>query len=299
MKGTTYLKLQEELCSGDYSYKDKRFGVKTMDHLFDAYLCAEFEDIQSFLDYFSLTHLKQSDFYEFVIENLEYFGVDDQALKDSCLKNPRDLITSDLNRCFGKVSKNCQPSNIVKHQKFVDIVKNVIVGKHLLDVGSGTDLPMSSLLFAKDFGKLSSMDKFRYDWQSTEIFKKFNIELIDKFFYDLTPIDSFDTIVGERPCSAIIPIVTKCADEKDKEYFIELCGCSSPQNGLSGLIEYLKEKDKNFRAFIVKKGNQQSNKYCENNSMYINDYDIVYGTNSEKSSSEILNVIKEMEERSR
>ena len=90
----------------------------------------------------------------------------------------------------------------------------------ILDVGAG-GIPLTSFLFTTSYDNVSSMDKFLL---SEEFLKSQNINPINRYFTKHTDISHYDFVVGRKPCTAIPSIVQRCA-EKNKPYFLELCGC--------------------------------------------------------------------------
>lgn len=99
---------------------------------------------------------------------------------------------------------------------------------HILDVGSGK-IPYSSLAMARETKKVSSMDKeFIF---AIESLKAMNVDALDMYFVQDTPVDDYDFVVGKCPCSAIPHIVAQCA-KANKPYFLELCNCALPNRKL-------------------------------------------------------------------
>ena len=90
----------------------------------------------------------------------------------------------------------------------------------ILEVGSGF-IPYSSMVMAKEFDNLTSMDKFMF---SPESLKHFNINAVEGYFNKDTSVEDYDFIVGRRPCSAIESIVQN-ASKANKPYFLQLCCC--------------------------------------------------------------------------
>ena len=95
---------------------------------------------------------------------------------------------------------------------------------HILDVGPGK-MPYSSLALATETKKVSAMDKeFIF---AIESLKNMNVDALENYFTEITPVEDYDFVVGKCPCSAIGHIVANCA-KANKPYFLELCNCAVP-----------------------------------------------------------------------
>jgi len=95
---------------------------------------------------------------------------------------------------------------------------------HILDVGPGK-MPYSSLTMAQEAKKVTAMDKeFIF---TIESLKAMNVDALEYYFTETTPVADYDFIVGRCPCSAIGHIVSQCYTQ-NKPYFIELCNCNVP-----------------------------------------------------------------------
>ena len=299
MKKTTEIILDRELRSGKYYYGDNSGVGLKFDELFTKYIMSEFDSVDDFYKAFNVSSVRDCEFYKFVFGYTNEFGISKKALKESGYDSPELLVGQDLAMVLrGVIINNRGLKNI---EKFVNMALGVTSGGMLLDVGSGTIMPDSSLVFAKNLGEVYSMDKFYLD--DLNRFEKLGVHLLNEYFDNNTDISRFDRIVTKAGCTAIKPIVEQCANQDSKEYFIEMCDCCSPRNGLTGFVEYLKEKDKSLRHFVVRQEYDMENYwYKKEKQFFINKVgelvkgeDTVYVTNSSKHNDDIKDIIYRQE----
>lgn len=293
MKLSTEEKLYKEIDSGEYDFTLPLNKMKSLSFLLDIYLSEEFDDVDSFFDYFIRYDTRDLEFYTYLMENIDKFNITPKVLQASGRDSAKDLLSMDIMCELRKITRNCDKFTLRDRKRFTNIVENIFNGKNLLDIGSGRDLPVSSLFFARDLGKVSSMDEFRWYWKTTNFFKKMNIDIKDEFFFENTDISPYNTLVGQAPCTAIIPVVKRCANSEGKEYFIELCDCCSPRNGMEGLVDYLKEKDKNLKCLVIKRDRSSNKEYCVRKDEMLGEGDIVYATNSSMPENDLLEIVRE------
>lgn len=291
MKNSTRLLLERELQSGMYRYNVGINPVKTISQLFEIYLEEEINSVTHLLETFESKSLNELDFYKFVLDHVEDFGIDSSVIKDYCAIDARNLLINEMGSAIHLRTRYLNKYMLRDKQKFVNIANNIVRPGKLLDVGSGAEFPVSSILFAKERGSVSSMDKFETYWKSLGFLKKLGVEAKSEYFGDKTDVSPYDIIVGQKPCSAINHIVNKCADSDKKEYFIEMCDCESPRNGMEGFVEYLKEKDSRLQSIVVKPTDNSKKIYLPNVMSGITGRDIVYITNSDKNINDLVEIV--------
>lgn len=287
MKESTRLRLEEELKSGQYCYSANFRNPKYIDQLFEIYLEEEVDNVDQFLDTFNVKSCRDLEFYQFVMQNIDYFKINNFVLRQHGSKSAEDLVAYDTAFAINRHTRHLQKFEIRNRKKFVNIASEVTRDGYLLDVGGGGDLPVSSLLFADKLGEISAMDNFMSYWKNLGFLKKMNVQAKSEYFSDETDITAYDRLVGQRPCSAIIPIVKKCANSDDKEYFIEMCDCASPRKGMMGFVEYLKEKDGRLKSIMVKYVHG-GRVFLANDVTDATSSDTIYITNSDKHVDDIL-----------
>lgn len=167
-----------------------------------------------------IDQMKQSSkvFYSFLNNNIDLF---DHYTEDAETK--KEIFRLVYNEIY-KAIYSATTSKIVK--QFVGTVKDILPSKdmNLLDVGSG-QIPYSSILFAKDLGEVTSMDKKFI--VSIDGLRNFGVNAREEMFNVNTPIDQYDMVVGCTPCSAIDSMVYVCHKYK-KPYYIVTCDCEMP-----------------------------------------------------------------------
>jgi len=292
MKKKTEIILNHYIQNGNFFSPSESVLEANIIKLFEIYLTHEFDSVDELWKTLNiLDSYKESDFYKFVMGHYHTLRLKDKSVDEY------------LNICLeGEISIFMRNGiGINRARKFVNIVKDSTSDGTLLEVGSGYMLPISSLEFARTLKTpIYSMDDFKQYYDNMDVFKKLGVTLISGKFDDTTDISNYCRIVGEAPCTAIRPIVEKCANRDDKEYFITMCECCSPRNGLTGFVEYLKSKDKNLRSFIVKQEYDYDGchiiygdkKLLLNKDEGLEEgMDYVYVTNSHKHNDDIMGVI--------
>ena len=293
MKESTKNRLMDELRSGQYCYNASARNPKYLDQLFEIYLEEEIDSASQFINTFNVSSCRDLEFYKFVLDNIDAFKINSLVLRQHASNSAEELLAYDAAFAINRHTRHLQKYDIKNRQKFVDITDAVVGDGRLLDVGSGGELPLSSLLFARDRGKITSMDNFCLYWRSLGFLKKIGVDAKSEYLTDETDLSAYDVIVGQRPCSAINPIVTKCANSDEKEYFIEMCDCASPKGGMEGFVNYLKEKDERLKSIMLKKIDRNTFIYGVNNVSGATSTHTVYITNSEKHPDDILEIVAE------
>lgn len=181
------------------------------------------------------------------VTNIESFLSSPDDFCAFCLKNI-DLFTNSSRQIskeriiylisyYSKEIKNyISESKLNNHISYVNIVKDIAPFKFktkLLDVGPGR-IPYSSMLLAKDFENIKSLDSVYYP--SVKTLKNLGIEAMLGFFTNNSSLENIDMVVGQAPCSAFEAIAEKCA-ETNTPYFLEGCGCTVPDY-VNPLIDY-------------------------------------------------------------
>ena len=115
-------------------------------------------------------------------------------------------------------------------------------GVRILEVGSG-EIPYTSLIMAKDGYDITSIGEFEL---SDECLSRLHLKSYRGLFKESTEVKDFDVVVGRRPCSAIQPMVTNCA-EQGVPYLIRLCSCELPRHDIYDWRWILTKKDPNIK----------------------------------------------------
>ncbi len=187
------------------------FYIKDLYKLFmDHYVT----DINSFLD-------SPDKFSEFCVQNISLFRNTERHLIQERIA---ELISSYARDMHEYISHK----RLSKHVSYVNIVKEISPfgsKTRLLDVGPGR-IPYSSMLLAKDFEKIRSMDSVYYP--SITTLNKLGIDATFGYFSKDTDLKDIDLVVGQAPCTAIEAIAENCA-KTQTPYFIETCGCCVPE----------------------------------------------------------------------
>ena len=301
MKQSTKDYLISELGTGNYQYSVE--GNRTrLNDLYRKYLEAESDSVDRFVSLNVIETGHCEDYKDFMLQNTNLFNISDDIVEIRKHKYPDkqaiDTITAEsiLEKDIISSIHNYRIYlwNLEWARDFVSIVNGVVESEHILDVGSGNKIPLSSLLLTKYYDKVSSMDSFSRFWKDISVFKKLGVDVIDEYFTIDTDITPYDAIVGSAPCGAIKPIVESCAETDDKEYMIFMCDCCSPRNGLTGFVEYLRDKDSRLSAFSVRRQDEKGKK---KEVVRVQDeelrewWDEVYITNSTKHQDDIMGTL--------
>ncbi len=187
------------------------FYIKDLYRLFmDHYVF----NIDSFLD-------SPDKFLEFCKQNIALFRNTENHL-------PQERIEKLISSYINDIHQYICNEKLNKHISYVNIVKEISPfgsKTKLLDVGPGR-IPYSSMLLAKDFEKIKSMDSVYYP--SITTLNKLGIDATLGYFSKDTDLENIDLVVGQAPCTAIKAIAESCSRTKTP-YFIETCGCCVPK----------------------------------------------------------------------
>ena len=187
------------------------FYIKDLYRLFMDYYVT---DIDSFLD-------SPDKFLEFCMQNISLFRNTERHLSQERIAQLISSYARDLHQYISRERLN-------KHISYVNIVKELSPfgsKTKLLDVGPGR-IPYSSMLLAKDFEKIKSMDSVYYP--SITTLNKLGIDATFGYFSKDTNLNNIDLVVGQAPCTAFQAIAENCA-KTQTPYFIEACGCCVPE----------------------------------------------------------------------
>lgn len=309
MKIETQKRLEEELKSGKYCYETLKslsyldfLKKKDVNRLFEIYLQEEIDSVDELFEAFTHKHIEKLEFYQFVMSHIDDFKISSEVLTEQAIETPEQLLRNDVARATGKIISTLFMKGFIDgKQKFVDMAKAITRNGRVLEVGSGTSLPISSLLFARDLGEVASMDHFNNNWDSLDFFKKLNVNAISEYFTKDTNIEDYDTIVGQHPCDAIIPIVERLANSDERDYFIDMCDCAAPSGGLNEFVAYLSGKDSRLQSVAIKR--QPLTRKYEYHLNGVPDNclssDTVYITNSTMHPDDILAKVIEIDGRDR
>ena len=231
--------------------------------LFTIYLINEIKDTEDLHKFASVKSMTETSFYGFMWNNRHKinvrYGESFQFGDMSGELSPEVVVDRCVTKMMFEFFKSAGfrgGSKDKADKKFVEIVtKNLNKGDRLLDVGSGVIVPYTSMLFAEKLGKdVDSMDKFEVSYEP--FIKSMNVNPISRFLTQDSNVSKYTFFTGRRPCSAITPIVLKCAkiNLKPKHYFLEICNCSnrSMTKNSEEYIEFLKSIDKNLKFFYKK-----------------------------------------------
>ncbi len=294
MKKETKEALERAILGKKVKYKNFQMLYMKFIDLYQKYLTEEVDSVDKLFEIVQ-TKYKITDidleYMNFLGKYLKDIKVSRKAIKESGANDKQALF---VNQIINSVSQfKVTKANISESQKFVNIVNEVFDERiSLLDVGSGSRFPVSSLQFLESGNKVTTMDEFHTFWNSFELFEKLGLNVKSEYFYHDTDISTYDVIVGNSPCKAIIPIVETCADKEDKEYLIRMCDCCSPRGGMTGFVEYLKEKDSNLRCFVERHGSDvEKQEFFMAKDEELSCWDEVFVTNSRKHSDDIMQVI--------
>ena len=267
MKESTRLLLEEEIKSGKYAYdivvnpnsflemtrKQDRFR-----NLFEMYLKGEFDDVNIFLKTFCHTYLDKLEFFQFLNSHIDDFRITEQVLAENSMDNPEYLLRRDVERATSRVTSRLYERGLVNmYQQYVNIALGV-VGKEgdLLEVGSGGAMPISSLLFARELGKVTSLDEFSAYWNDCGFLNNMGIDTRSEMFNENTDITGYNAIVSRKACGGAISVIDKLANNGGEQvYFQQLCDCESPskEDKMKNLLDWLSSKDQGMKSFSVKR----------------------------------------------
>ena len=266
MKESTRQLLEDELRSGNYAYETLtnpenffEFINKQKDfkQLFELYLVSEFDDIDTFFTTFCHKQLQDLEFYKFIIDHTDDFRITAKVLEDNAFSSPEYLLLRDISRATSKVVGQLYSKGIVESkQAFIDIVLRIAGKGNLLEIGSGQDLPLTSLIFARELGHISSMDKFYPYWSSLDFFRKMGINATSGFFDENTNISAFQTITSQHACHGAVAVIDRLANNGGEQiYFQEMCDCPSTaeDDKMTNLLSHLRRKDSNLKSIAIKR----------------------------------------------
>ena len=260
MSDETYKILLGEIESKNY-YTDY-IEENNIYKLFTIYLINEIKDTEDLYKFASVKSMTETSFYRFMWDNLSKINVK----YDECFKfgdgykksNPEDIVEKCVSKMMVDFFQSAGfrgGSKYKSDKKFVSVVSNNLKkDDKLLDVGSGTIVPYTSMLFAKDYGCVDSMDKFESMY--LPFIKSMNVNPISDFLTQDSNVSKYTFFTGRRPCSAIAPIVNKCAkiNLKPRHYFLEICNCDVRHVASNNeeFVELLKTMDKRLKFFYKK-----------------------------------------------
>lgn len=230
MKNSTKDIIISELKS--HAYSADEWEEYSLSGLFNKYLNGEVETSED------LTH-GMSEFVEFVLDKFddmdksELEGYKD-AEKYAYLKSDLQSLTKD----FLPFDTKNSTIYLEEQVRFAGIVGAFVDPKtKILDVGAGK-IPMSSIILAESRdGNVVAMDKSII--LPDDVMERLGVETRREMFTENTQLDDIGIIVGNKPCSAIEPIV-KIASRSGMDYIIKLCDCYAP-NGEKGGVESWQE----------------------------------------------------------
>lgn len=237
MKTLTYMNLKKELQNHEYGF----FGKYTIEHLFKVYTSTE---ITCYNDFF---HIGKTEFREFVEENISDFkGLNKDTSGNISKEDLRAVkqLAQHVSSYLGIVNSKYMDYYRRGQEEYVKLVEHYLgtYKPKTLEVGSGK-VPYSSMMLARDLNEITSMDRFVV---SDETLKCMDINPIDDYFSPGTNVSEFDFVTGNKPCSAIEPLVSSCVFAK-KPYLIKLCPCDAPNQKLENWSAVLKKYDKNIK----------------------------------------------------
>lgn len=215
-----------------HAYCSDDWEEYSLNGLFDEYLRQE---VWSSDD---LTH-GMGEFVEFVLDNFDTMDKSEleggsNAEKYSYLKSDLQSLTKD----FLPLDTRNSLAHLEEQLKFVGVINGLVEpSAKILDVGCGK-VPMSSILLAEARGGgVVAMDKSII--LPSDVMERLGVETRKEMFDEDVNLDGIELIVGNKPCSAIEPIV-KMASERGMDYVLKLCDCYAP-NGDKGGVENWQE----------------------------------------------------------
>lgn len=227
MKNSTKEIIISELKS--HAYSSDEWEDYSLSGLFNTYLSEEVEGIED------LTH-GMGEFVDFVLQNFDIMDKGELEGKNdvekySYLKSDLQSLTKD----FLPFDTNNSKVYLDEQMKFANIVNSFVdPSAKILDVGCGK-IPMSSLILAESRGgNVVAMDKSII--MPNDLMQSLGVSIRKEMLTSDTPLDDIDIVVGNKPCSAIEPIV-----KSGRDYLIKLCDCYAP-NGDKGGVENWREK---------------------------------------------------------
>lgn len=237
MKALTYINLKNELKNHDYGF----YGKYTIEHLFKVYTTTE---ITNYGDFFNIS---KTDFREFVEENIgDFAGITRDSNGKISNEDFRVVkqLAQQISAYLGVINSKHMDYYRRGQEDYVRLVEHYLGNykPNTLEVGSGK-IPYSSILLARILGGITSMDKFVV---SDETLRSIDINPEDSYFKAGTDVSEYDFVTGNKPCSAIEPIVSSCVVAK-KPYIIKLCPCDAPNQKLENWPRILKKYDKHIK----------------------------------------------------
>jgi len=233
MNTSTYMILKKEL-QDTYQQTEETSLILNLFKLYTSREFTKFSDITK-------THLS---FYDFCNYNMNL--ILEKITGENKEQSKKTILAEAKHLCFRleSLTSKYYDSYHKEQEQFVKMVETIVGSEScsILEVGSG-DVPYSSILLGRSLNKISSMDKFII---SNESLSSLGITPFDQYFDTETPVDSYDLVVGQKPCSAIKPIVKNCTNSKIP-YFLQLCECNSPARDLSSWKEILALYDPNIK----------------------------------------------------
>ncbi len=225
MKNSTKEFIISELKS--HAYSADEWEEYSLNGLFNAYLSREVETSED------LTH-GMGEFVDFVLDNFDVMDKSElegrrDAEKFAYFKSDLQSLTKD----FLPFDTKNSGVYLEEQVKFAGIVSAFVDPKaKILDVGAGK-IPMSSILLAElRGGNVVAMDKSII--LPNDVMEKLGVEPIKEMFTEDTKLEDIGVIVGNKPCSAIEPIV-KIASERGMNYVLKLCDCYAPAGEKGGV----------------------------------------------------------------
>lgn len=231
MNTSTYMILKKELES--FSKDDESALILKLFKIYTSLEFTKFTDLTK-------NHKSFYDFCNYNINQiLEHVSSENDNSKKRIIAEARHLYHR-----LESLSSKFYEQYYKEQELFVKKVEDIVGSTpcSILEVGSG-DIPYSSILLGRSLHKIASMDKFII---SDDSLLSLNITPFDKYFDSETRVEGYDIVVGQKPCSAIKPIVQNCASSKTP-YFLELCECNAPTRELSSWKEILSLYDPNIK----------------------------------------------------
>ncbi len=198
----------------------------TLEFLYGALTQTKLEDKYDVFELYKLYSAVEIDSYDRIIDATnEFFDFLKSILPYTESRQAKCAVESAEKNICSEVSK-------LSRNTFEKIFAKIILelsptkpeNSHILDVGP-SEMPVSSLVLGQETKTVSAMDKeFIF---AIESLKNLNVNAMETYFDENTPVDDYDFVVGRCPCSAIGHIVAMCA-KQNKPYFLELCNCNVP-----------------------------------------------------------------------
>jgi len=192
--------------------------------------CVDVIDLYKVYSELNITNLAElvaspENFKNFLYENIGKIKADDPS---SQTRLPLTIAKS-IDILKRRTSLLVSP----EQEKYANIV-NILSGRNssarILDIGPGK-IPASSIILGQNHNIVTAMDS-NFDIAETTL-SRLHVKPVTAYFKKETPIEEFDIITGNKPCSAIESIVQACA-KANKPYYIELCSCDVPYRAHMG-----------------------------------------------------------------